>query len=169
MGLYIKEIVAFNTVSSFVIFYLCNTVNVLIIKDELRRILEIGIDLLAENIMKDDGVPIMALPPFALQKYPPNLPGLDPLEYPSLTWKQKAAPWAWHLEMESKHVQTFARLIKACKEYNVFAFWGEQVLITEAVDFDSPQGEIEQFNKTAKWHTSYQCSMTVMPLFGIME
>jgi hypothetical protein len=87
--------------------------------------LEIGIDLLAENVMEDDGVPITALPPFVLQKNLPNLPGLDPAEYSNLTPKQEAACQAWHLEMESQHVQTFAWLIEVCKEYNVFAFWGE--------------------------------------------
>ncbi len=101
--------------------------------------LETGIDLLVENVMEDDGVPIMVLLPFALRKK--NLPK-DPSEYSSLTQKQKAAHWAWHLEMESQHAKTFAQLIEACKEYNVFAFWGEQVLVTEMVDFDSPQGEV---------------------------
>ncbi len=71
MGLHIKHIAAFNTVSPFVIFFLCNTVDSLIIKDELRRMLEIGIDLLAENVMEDDRMPIVVLPPFALWK---NLP-----------------------------------------------------------------------------------------------
>jgi hypothetical protein len=37
------------------------------------------------------------------------------------------------------------------------------------VDFGSPQGDIEQVIKSAKWHTSYECSMTVMPMFGIVE
>jgi hypothetical protein len=102
MGLCIKEILAFNhTVLPFVIFHLCNTVYLLIIKDELRRMLEIIIDFLTENVMEDDVVPIVALPPFALWKNLPNLPGLDPAEYSNLTQKQKAARQAWHLEMKS--------------------------------------------------------------------
>jgi hypothetical protein len=169
VGLYIKEIAAFNLVLPFVIFYLCNTVNSLIIKDELRQMLEIGIDLLAENVMEDGGEPLTPLSPFALQKNLPNLPGLDPVEYFNLTQKEKVACQAWRLEMESQHRQTFAWLIEVRKEYDVFAFWGEQVLIVEAVDFDSPQGDIVQVIKTAKGHTSYQCSMIVMPLFGIVE
>ncbi len=66
-------------------------------------------------------------------------------------------------------MHTFAWLIEACKEYNLFIFWGEQVLITKAVDYDSPKGDIKQVIKTAKRNTSYQCSMLVMPLFSIVE
>ncbi len=64
VGLYIKDIATLNTVLPFVIFYLFNTVIMLIIKDKLKWMLEIGINLLAKNVMEDDGVPVVVLPTY---------------------------------------------------------------------------------------------------------
>lgn len=169
IGLYIKEIPAFNTVSPFVIFYLCNTVSTARIAEELKKMLRMGINLLADQGMEDGEAPTLMLPPFALRKNLPNLPGLDPKVYNHLTQRQKQSRRAWHLEMETHHVATFSKLIEVCKDYNVFSYWGDHVLISEAVDYGSPQGDIDRMLATAKRHTSFQCSMCVMQLEGIVD
>ncbi len=169
VGIYIKEIVAFNTISPFAIFYLSNLVSSTIISAELRKILEMGIKLINETEMGEDESPVVAVPPFALRKALPNLPGLDPAVYNQLTNKQKASRRVWHVEMESHHVSTFGRLVEICKEYNIFAYWGEHVRISEVVDQRSPQGDIDRVMKVAKRHTCFQCSMIVMQLNGIVD
>jgi hypothetical protein len=138
IGLYIKEIAAFDMVSPLVIFYLCNTVNTNTIAAELKKILEIGIQLLEDQEMGDNDTWIAKVPPFAMRKNLPKRPGLDPTIYNSHTNRQWALRRAWHVEMEKQHVRDFACLVKVYKEFNVFAFWGEHVRIMEVVENDSP-------------------------------
>ncbi len=73
------------------------------------------------------------------------------------------------MEMETQHVATFAKLIEVCKDYHVFSYWGDHVLISQTVDYESPQGDIDRMMVVAKRHTSFQCSMIVMPLMGIVD
>ncbi len=73
------------------------------------------------------------------------------------------------MEIETQYVRNFARLVEICKEYNVFAMWDEHVRITELVDFDLPQVDINWVIKAAKRHTSFQCKVIVLQLTGIMD
>ena len=170
IGLYRKEIQAFNTFSPFVIFYLYNNISVHTIMAEFRRMMEEAIKLVEEEAMVDEQERITALPPFAFRKSLPKLPGMDPEEYAGLKPKQAATRRAWHIEMETQHVKTFSRLIEQCKEVLLFqTFWGEHVLISEVVEYDSPSGDIKRVLKTAKRHTCFQVSMTGVQLYGIVD
>ena len=73
------------------------------------------------------------------------------------------------MEMEVQYIQDFERLLEVCKDYGVFSFWGDQVLISRVVDFDSPPGDIERMRVAAMRHTRYQCSMMVAQLYGIIN
>ena len=42
------------------------------------------------------------------------------------------------MEMEVHHVQPFERLLEVCKDYGVFGYWGDHVIISRVVDFESP-------------------------------
>jgi hypothetical protein len=64
VGLYQKEIQAFNTYSPFVIFYLYNGILVQTILAEFCRLMEEGVKLLVEEAMEDEPL-IKAVPPFA--------------------------------------------------------------------------------------------------------
>ena len=169
IGIYIKEINSFNTDSAFVILLLSIFVNANIVTEELKKLLEIGVTLLAEG-MGDDEIPITSVPPFALRKNLPKLPGVDvATEYRGLSNRQKQTRRAWHVEMEVHHIQTFERLVEVCKDYGVFGFWGDHVLISRVVDFDSPSGDIDRMRDFAMRHTRYQCSMMVSQLYGIVN
>ena len=168
VGIYIKEINSFNTESAFVILLLSVYVNASMVAAELKKLLETGVALLAE-VMGDDELPILCVPPFALRKNLPKLPGVDvATEYRGLQNKQKQSRRAWHVEMELQHIQSFERLIEICKDYGVFSFWGEHVIISRVVDFDSPPGDIDRMRVVAMRHTRYQCSMMVAQLYGIV-
>ena len=169
IGIYIKEINSFNTDSAFVILLLSIYVNANIVAEELKKLLETGVSLLAEG-MGDDETPITSVPPFALRKNLPKLPGVDvAVEYKGLSNRQKQTRRAWHVEMEVHHIQTFERLLEVCKDYGVFGFWGDHVLISRVVDFDSPSGDIDRMRDFAMRHTRYQCSMMVSQLYGIVS
>ena len=71
------------------------------------------------------------------------------------------------MEMELHYIQTFERILEVCKDYGVFGFWGDHVIISQVVDFDSPPGDIERMRQVAMRHTRYQCSMMVLQLYGI--
>ena len=65
------------------------------------------------------------LPPFALMKNLPKPQGVDvAVDYKHLNNKQKQSRGAWHVEMESQHIQYFDRLLEVCKDYGVMRFWG---------------------------------------------
>jgi hypothetical protein len=131
VGLYHKEIQAFNTHSPFVILKLCTSVSVHTLMAEFKRVLEEAMKLLEEEATSEDEVLVMVLPPFAFRKSMPRLPGLDPADYAGLTTKQAATRKAWHIEMETQHVPMFARLIEKGKEFTLFEdFWGAHVLIS---------------------------------------
>ena len=165
IGLYRKEIQAFNTFSPFVIFYLYTNISVHTIMAEFKKMMEEAITLVEEDAMVDDQERITALPPFAFRKSLPKLPGMDPEEYSGLKPKQAATRRAWHIEMETQHVKTFFRLIERCKEVLMFqTYWGEHVLISEVVEYDSPP-----VWGTAKKHTCFHVSMTGVQLYGIMD
>ena len=169
IGIYVKEINSFNTDSAFVILLLSILVNAQIVTAELKRLLETGVALLAEG-MGDDEIPITSVPPFALRKNLPKLPGVNVAEeYRGLTNRQKQTRRAWHVEMEVQYIQSFERILDVCKDYGVFSFWGDQVLISRVVDFDSPPGDIERMRLAAMRHTRYQCSMMVAQLYGIVS
>jgi hypothetical protein len=170
VGLYRKEIQAFNTFSPFVIFYLYNGISVHTIMAEFKRMMEEAIKLLEDEAMVDDQARITRVPPFAFRKSLPKLPGSDPEEYAGLKPRQAANRRAWHLEMETQHLETFNRLIEQCKDVLIFdSVWGEHVLISRVVEYDSPPGDIKRVLKTAKRHTSFQVSMTVVQLYGISD
>jgi hypothetical protein len=90
-------------------------------------------------------------------------------EYKGLSNKQRQTRRAWHVEMEVHHVQTFERLLEVCKDYGVFGYWGDHVIISRVVDFESPPGDIERMRIVAMRHTRYQCSMMVSQLHGIVN
>lgn len=71
--------------------------------------------------------------------------------------------WRWRCN------HTFERLLEVCKDYSVFGFWGDHVLISRVVDFDSPWGDIDRMRDFAMKHTRYQCSMMVSQLYGIVN
>ena len=169
VGIYIKEINSFNTESAFVILLLSVYVNANMVATELRKLLGTGVTLLAE-VMGDDELPVTSVPPFALRKNLPKLPGVDvATEYKALQNKQRQARRAWHVEMELQHIQAFERLLEVCKDYGVFSFWGDHVIISRVVDFESPPGDIERMREVAMRHTRYQCSMMVSQLYGIVD
>ena len=169
VGLYRKEIQAFNTFSPFVIFYLFNGISVHTIMAEFKRMMEEAIKMLEEEAMGDEER-IAFVPPFAFRKSLPKLPGSDPEEYAGLKPRQAANRRAWHLEMETQHLDKFVRLIEQCKDVLLFdTYWGEHVLISRVVEYDSPPGDIKRVIKTAKRHTCFQVSMTVVQLYGITD
>ena len=89
VGIYVKEINSFNTESAFVILLLSIYVNANMVAAELKKLLETGVTLLAE-VMGDDELPVTCVPPFALRKNLPKLPGVDvSTEYRGLQDKQK--------------------------------------------------------------------------------
>ena len=95
--------------------------------------------------MGDNEIPVTSVPPFALRKNLPKLPGVDvATDYKRLNNKQKQSRRAWHVEMESHHIQSFDRLLEVCKDYGVIRFWGDHVIISQVVDFESPSGDIER-------------------------
>lgn len=170
VGLYRKEIQAFNTYSPFVILLLSINVSVQTLLAEFRRLLEEAKNLLAEEAMIDDAEPITVIPHFAFWKSLPKLPGLDPADYAGLSTKQTATRRAWHLEMETQHVPTFWHLIETCKKFVLIEdLWGAHVLVSEVVDYDSPPGDIARLQKEAKNHTCFQVSMTCTQLYGILD
>jgi hypothetical protein len=143
VGIYIKEINSFNTESAFVILLLCVDVNASMVAAELRKLLETGVALLAE-VMGDDELPVTSVPPFALRKNLSKLPGvIVATEYKGLSNKHRQTRRVWHVEMEVHQVQTFERLLEVCKDYGVFGYWGDHVIISQVVDFESPPGDIE--------------------------
>jgi hypothetical protein len=169
IGLYRKEIQAFNTYLPFVIFYLYNGTLVQIILAEICRLMEEGVKLLVEEVMGDKRV-ILVAPPFAFWKLLPKLPSQDPSEYSGLTPRQVATRRAWHLEMETQHVSEFAKMIEKCKEFAMFEdFWGSHVVISATVDYDSPPGDISRILLTAKLNMCFHMSMTSAQLYGIID
>ena len=144
IGLYRKEIQAFNTFSPFVIFYLYNNTSVLTVKAEFKKIMEKSIKLLEEEGMTDEQERVTCVPEFAFRNSLPKLPGSDPEEYVGLKPRQTAARKAWHLEMETHHIHQFTKLIETCKEVRLFeSIWGGHVMISEVVDYNSPPGDIK--------------------------
>ena len=77
VGLYRKEIQAFNTHSPFVILKLCTNVSIQTLMAEFKKVLEEAMKLLEEEAILDDEVLGMVLPPFAFWKSQPRLTGLD--------------------------------------------------------------------------------------------
>ena len=169
VGIYIKEINSFQTESAFVILLLSVFVNAQIVTEELRKVLTTGLTLLTEG-MGDDEAPVVNVPPFALRKNLPKLPGVDvAADYKRLNNKQKQSRRAWHVELERHHIVVFERLLEVCKDYGLIRFWGEHVIISRVVDFESPPGDIERMRQIAMRHTRYQCSMMVVQLYGIIH
>ena len=169
VGLYRKEIQAFNTMSPFVIFYLYNNTSVQTVMAEFRRMMEEAIKLL-EEADGTDPLEMQGVPNFAFRKSFPKLPGAEPEEFAGLKPRQAAARKAWHVEMEVQHVHQFARLIETCKEVRLFdLIWGGHVMISEVVDYDSPPGDVKRVLKAAKKHTCFQVSMTGVQLYGITD
>ena len=170
MGLYRKEIQAIDTFSPFVILKLSIYVGVHTLIAEFKTLMEEMLKMLQEEAMADGEPLTLTLPPFAFRKSPPKLPGLDPAEYAGLHTRQNAARKAWHVEMEKQHMYLFQRLIEKAKDLNLFEdLWGKHVLISEVVDYNSSQGDIERLMKEAKKHTCFQVSMTCKELSGVLD
>ena len=169
VGIYIKEINSFQTESAFVILLLSVFVNAQMVTEELRKVLTTGLTLLTEG-MGDDEMPVLNVPPFALRRNLPKLPGVDvATDYKRLNNKQRQSRRAWHVELECQHISAFDRLLEVCKDYGLIRFWGEHVIISRVVDFESPPGDIERMRQIAMRHTRYQCSMMVVQLYGIIH
>ncbi len=169
-GLYHKDIQAFNTSTPFVLFYLHTNIMQETITAEFQKIMEEGILLLDDGPPDENYTSVLTVPTFTLQKRQPKLPGLDPREYNKLklTTKQTNSRRVWHLEVETQHQETFNKQIKACKDLEVFGgYWGDHMLISETVEYDSTQGNIDRVLKTLQKHTNFQVSLTVVQLYGI--
>ncbi len=155
---------------TFVILKLSIYVGVLTLVAEFKKLMEEVMRMMEEEAMADGEVLGLVLPPFAL-KSPPKLPGLDPAEYAGLPSRQTTARRAWHVEMEKQHVHLFRRLIEKAKDFILFEdLWGRHVLISEVVDFNSLQGDIERLMKEeAKKLMCFQVSMTCKALIGVLD
>ena len=78
IGLYHKEIQAFNTFLPYVIFFLYNNTSVHTVMAEFRKMMEEAVKLLEDEAMIDDGEIITLVLPFAFQKSLLKLPGFNP-------------------------------------------------------------------------------------------
>jgi hypothetical protein len=110
-----------------------------------------------------------SLPPIELRLQNPKLPGQDPSHYSKLSWRVQANRKVLHVECDKKFTSNIKRLMHYVKECGlVEKFWGRHAHISEVVDKGSSPSKIKRLIKVAQHHTSYQCSMMLEDINGIV-
>ena len=159
----VKTLGVFDTVTPMVIYFLWNEGHAPTILAELQR-------MLSEMLPAVMGGEQEELPPMALRKQIPRIPGQVTADFQNLSFRAQMARRAWHIEVEKRHVETLKRLVNAAKEVDYVAHtWGRQAHISEAADNDTSPGELKRYIKFAQRHVNFHCSMTCDDLRGIVN
>ena len=74
------------------------------------------------------------------------------------------------MECDKRASTDMRRLIQYAKEFKmVRKVWGRNAHVSETVDKTSSQSNIKRLVKVAMRHTSYQCSMVLETITGIID
>lgn len=159
----VKSLGVFDTVTPLVIYFLWNEGHAPTILDELKRILS----SVSPALLGGEQAP---LPPMALRKQIPRIPGQITSDFQHLSFQAQMARRAWHIEVEKKHVETLVNLVASAKSAGkIEEMWGRQAHITEAADNETSPGELKRYIKFAQRHVNFHCSMTCDDLRGIVN
>ena len=159
----VKNLGVFDTVTPVVIYFLWNEGHADTILHELKQILSEFLPILIGGGGEQE-----TLPPMALRKQIPRIPGQITSDFQNLSFRAQMARRAWHVEVERRHVPSLLKLVEAAKSTGMIeAMWGRQAHITEAADINTSPGELKRFVKFAQRHVNFHCSMTCDDLKGI--
>ena len=159
----VKNLSVFDTVTPVVIYFLWNEGHADTILHELKQILSEF-----QPILLGSGGKQETLPPMALRKQIPRIPGQITADFQNLSFRAQMACRAWHVEVEKRHVPSLLKLVDAAKSTGMIeAMWGRQAHITEAADNNTSPGELKRVVKFAQQHVNFHCSMTCDDLRGI--
>jgi hypothetical protein len=110
-----------------------------------------------------------SLPPIKLHLQNPKLPGQDTSYYNELSWRVQANRKVLHVECNKKYASNIKCLMHYAQECGlVEEFWGQHAHISKVVDKGSSPSKIKRLIKVAQRHTSYQCSMMLEDIKGIV-
>ena len=159
----VKNLGGFDTVTPLVIYFLWNEGHGPTILRELQHILS----SVSTTLLGGEQAP---LPPMALRKQIPRIPGQVTSEFQNLPFRAQMARRAWHIEVEKKHVEALMRLVEQAKKSGAIEnMWGRQAHISESADNDTSPGELKRYIKFAQRHVNFHCSMTCDDLKGIVN
>jgi hypothetical protein len=100
----VKNLGVFDTVTPMVIYFLWNDGHGPMILKELQQILSMVAPILLGGEQAE-------LPPMALRKEVPQIPGQVTTDFQNLLFRAQMARRAWHMEVEKKHVETLIQLV----------------------------------------------------------
>lgn len=161
MRIGVKELCYFDTCTPVAIYFLWNEGHVPMLLNELRTILE------SVTTLELGGASI-PLPPLALRKQIPRIPGQVTADFNNLSMQAQMARRAWHIEVETKHASVLIELVRKVKQTDAInELWGRQVHFSEVADINTPSGEIKRYIKFAQRHVNFHCSMICEDISGI--
>ena len=99
-----------------------------------------------------------------------KLPGQDTSHFNKLSWRVQANQKVYHVECDRHFAKDLQRLMHYAKELDlVTRYWGHHAHVNEVVDKFSSPSKIKRLIQVAQSHTSYQCSMILEDISGIID
>jgi hypothetical protein len=174
--LQIKELQTFESETILSLFNIFTATNKKILLAELHEILTVAQNQVQEHDTTkfcwdlEDTAPNRSLPPLELCLQNPKLPGQDTSHFNKLSWRVQANWKVYHMECDSQFANDIQRLMHYAKEMSLVAkFWGSHAHVSEVVDKSSSPKKIRRLAQVAQCHTSYQCSMILEDIYGIVD
>ncbi len=173
--LQIKELQTFESETILSLLNIFTATNKKILLVELHEILTAAQNQVQEHEIEfwwglEDAVTNSSLPPLKLRLQNPKLPGQDTSHFNKLSWRVQANWKVYHVECDSQFAKDIQCLMHYSKEMGLVAkSWGHQAHVSEVVDKSLSPSKIRCLVQVAQCHMSYQCSMILEDISGIVD
>jgi hypothetical protein len=174
--LQIKELQTFKSETILSLFNIFTSTNKKILLAELQEILAEAqsrvqeLDATGFWWSSEDTGPKSTLPACELCLINPKLPGQDTSHFNKLSWWVQANWKVYHVECDCCFSKDIQHLMHYAKDLDlVTKYWGRHAHVSEVVEKSSSPRKIKHLIQVTQRHTSYQCSMILEDISGIVN
>ncbi len=172
----IKELQTFESETILSLFNIFTSTNKKILLAELQEILTEAQSQVQEQDAtefwwsSEDTGPKSTLPAFELRLINQKLPGQDTSHFNKLSWWVQVNRKVYHVECDRRFSKDIQRLMHYAKELDlVTKYWGCHAHVDKVMDKSSSPSEIKCLIQVTQCHSSYQCSMILEDILGIVD
>ena len=160
LNMMVKGCQAFDTVTNWMLFFLCNRLHMNTVKKELQAAFSAAQQALTDDNLLDEKYVGLPVPGFALRKNVPRMPGQRTRRdrrYDNMTAQAKKAFHIEHDKNDSEYFDGVIEYIKLTKELNDRL--GKFVHITRCLTAEAGPSDCARLRAMQQKHTNYNLSV----------
>jgi hypothetical protein len=165
-----KQLQCMETVTPFIIYYLCTLNDITTLRAELTDLLKRAYDDLESKFMIPEEFQHSIILEINICQGVPKLPVQPGSQFRDYSREMREARRAHLIECDVQAIPFLRLLINHIKERKLTTpIWGGHAHITKTVDWDSPKGNVSQFVWMSQDHMCYNMSVVSAEVRGITD